>query len=379
MRTSLKLGTIFGVPIGLNFSWFFTFAFVTLILGLQVYPAIFEDADAWVHWTMAIVSGLLFFASILTHEMAHSLIAKAYGIPVKGITLFIFGGVSQITRDARRPFEEFVMAAGGPATSILLAGVFLALWLASGGGDSGPLEVMWQWLWIMNLGVGAFNLAPGFPMDGGRIVRSALWGLTGNFFVATRWASRGGQLMAGGLMLLGVLAIVRIVGWLDPFGGIWLLVLGLFLERAARQSWQQVRMLDVLRRYRAVDVMSVECATVPSDATLREVAQHHAHGQQHFCFFVTEGERVVGMLAHDAVRPRPGWTRRWDTVTAGETMIRASQVPVVRPQEDAASVLQTMNAADLFYVPVVEEGRLLGVVGQDALMRLLFSRREAAL
>jgi Zn-dependent protease/predicted transcriptional regulator len=379
LRTSLKLGTIFGVPIGLNFSWFFTFAFVTLVLGLQVYPAIFEDAAPWVHWTMALVSGLLFFASILTHEMAHSLIARAYGIPVKGITLFIFGGVSQITRDAKRPFEEFVMAAGGPATSILLAGVFLALWLASGGGDGGPIEVMWQWLWIMNLGLGAFNLAPGFPMDGGRIVRSALWGLTGSFFTATRWASRGGQLMAGGLMLLGFLAIVRVIGWLDPFGGIWLLVLGLFLERAARQSWQQVRALDVLRRYRAVDVMSVECPTVPSDATLREVAQLHAHGQQRFCFFVTERERVVGMLTHEAVRPRPGWTRRWDAVTAGETMTRASQVPVVRPQEDAASVLQTMNAADLFYVPVVEEGRLLGVVGQDALMRLLVSRREVAL
>jgi len=376
LRSSVRLGTIFGVPIGLNFSWFFTFAFVTLLLGLRVYPTIFGGAALWVHWTMAVISGLLFFVSILIHEMAHSLIAKAYGIPVKGITLFIFGGVSQITRDAKRPFVEFVMAAAGPATSILLAGVFLVLWLASGGGADQPLEVMWQWLWVMNLGLGAFNLAPGFPMDGGRIVRSALWGITGNFSKATHWASRGGQLMAYGLMLLGFLAIIRVVSWLDPFGGLWLVVLGMFLDGAARQSWRQVKALEALGRYRAVDVMAVECPTVPSGATLREVVQLYAHGQRRFYFFVTEGERVVGMLTHDAVRP--GWTRRWEEVTAGEIMTAASQVPTVTPREDAASVLQTMNAVDLFYLPVVEGGRLLGVVGQDALMRLLATRREVA-
>jgi Zn-dependent protease/predicted transcriptional regulator len=374
LRSSVKLGTIFGVPVGLNFSWFFTFAFVTLILGIQVYPAIFEDTAVWVHWLMAVASGILFFASILTHEMAHSLIARAYGIPVKGITLFIFGGVSQITRDAKRPFAEFVMAAAGPATSILLSGFFLFLWWASGGGGR-PIEVMWQWLWIMNLGLGAFNLAPGFPMDGGRIVRSALWGITGNYLTATLWASRGGRLMAYGLMLLGFAALVRLITWLEPFSGVWLMLLGLFLEGAARQSWRQVQALEVLRRYRAVDVMTLECPMVPRDATLHEVAQLYAEGQQRFCLFVTEGEHVVGMLTHEQVRPGPGWTRRWDVATAGESMTNAALVPVVAPQDDAASVLQTMNAADLPCLPVVEGKRLVGVVGQDALTCLLAARK----
>ncbi len=375
MSGTIRLGSILGVPISLNLSWFFTFAFVTLILGTRVYPDVFEESSPWVPWAMAIVSGLLFFASILTHEMAHSLIARAYGIPVKGITLFIFGGVSQITKEAARPLSEFIMAFAGPATSVLLAGLFLGLWWFTGAGDDEPLPVMWQWLWLMNLGLGAFNLAPGFPMDGGRILRSVLWGVTGNYRKATLWASRAGQGVPYFLMLVGFATIVRLFSWLEPMSGLWLVVLGMFLEGAARQSWRQTEVLEALRLYRAADVLRPSCPTVDRQQTLADVAATPAIRTEPFCLFVTAQERVTGVLcAADLSRvPR----NRWPLVTAGEAMTPAARVPVVRPEEDAASVLQTMDAAGMPCLPVVQDGRLMGYVSRHDVLRLLARHQTA--
>lgn len=369
MRGSIRLGSVLGVPISLNLSWFFTFAFVTLILGLRVYPDVFEDSSPWLPWAMAVISGLLFFGSILTHEMAHSLIARAYGIPVKGITLFIFGGVSQITREAARPLVEFIMAFAGPATSVLLAGIFLALWWLTGGGDDEPLTVMWQWLWLMNLALGAFNLAPGFPMDGGRILRSALWGVTGNYRKATLWASRAGQGMAYALMLLGFASIVRLFPWLEPMSGLWLVVLGMFLEGAARQSWRQTEVLEALRIYRAADALKTSCPTVDAHQTIDAVADSPAVKGEPFCLFVTENERVVGLIGAGNLSNVP--QARWPLTTAGEAMTPAAHVQVVSPEEDAASILQTMEAEETLCLAVVQDGHLLGYVGRNDILRLL--------
>ena len=374
MRGSVRLGSILGVPIILNLSWFFTFAFVTLILGLRVYPDVFKDSSPWLPWAMAVASGLLFFASILTHEMAHSLIARAYGIPVKGITLFIFGGVSQITKEAARPLVEFIMAFAGPATSVLLSGLFLGLWWLTGGGDDQPLPVMWEWLWLMNLGLGAFNLAPGFPMDGGRILRSFLWGVTGNYRKATLWASRCGQGMAYLLMLVGFASLVRLVPWFEPASGLWLVVLGMFLEGAARQSWRQTEVLEALRVYRAADALSPSCPTVDAGLTLSEVAATPAAQVRPFCLFVTEQERVVGLLSPVALLKVP--RSRWSTMTAGEAMTPAARVHVVRQDEDAASILQAMDAEEMPCLPVVEDGRLLGYVSRDAVLRLVARHQQ---
>jgi Zn-dependent protease/predicted transcriptional regulator len=374
LRSSVKLGSIFGVPIGLNFSWFLTFGFVILILAVRVYPDIFPDSGAWLYWPMAVVSGVLFFASILTHEMAHSLIARAYGIPVKGITLFIFGGVSQITKEATRPLAEFIMAFAGPATSVLLAGMFGLLWWLTGAGEGEPLAVVLEWLWLMNLFLGAFNLAPGFPMDGGRILRSALWGLTGNYRQSTRWASRIGQLMAYTLMAIGFAGIVRLVPWMDPVGGLWLIVLGMFLEGAARQSWRQVRTLEFLKTFRARDVMTTDFPTIEASAPIAEVLAASPVARRAGCVFVVEDQRVVGLIQADALRNLS--RARWQTTPASELMTPTAQVRVVGPDEDAASILQTMEAEDLSGLPVVEDGRLLGLVSRETVARLLVGHRE---
>jgi Zn-dependent protease/predicted transcriptional regulator len=374
LRSSVRLGTIFGVPIGLNYSWFFTFGFVILILAIRVYPDVFPDSGAWLYWVMAVVSGLLFFASILTHEMAHSLIARAYGIPVKGITLFIFGGVSQITKEAARPLAEFIMAFAGPATSVLLAGVFAFLWWLVGAGEGEPLPVVLEWLWLMNLFLGAFNLAPGFPMDGGRILRSALWGLTGNYRQSTRWASLVGQLMAYTLMAVGFAGVVRLIPWLDPVGSLWLIVLGMFLDGAARQSWRQVRTLELLKTFRARDIMTTDFPTIEAGASVGEVPAANPAGLRAGCVFVVEDQQVVGLIQADALRKLG--RARWQTTPASALMMPTSRVRVVGLEEDAASILQIMEAEGLSCLPVVEGGRLVGVVSREGVARLLVGQRE---
>jgi Zn-dependent protease len=374
LRSSVKLGSIFGVPIGLNYSWFLTFGFIILILATQVYPDLSPNSDASLYWLMAIISGLLFFASILTHEMAHSLIARHYGIPVKGITLFIFGGVSQITKEATRPLAEFIMAFAGPATSVLLAGMFGLLWWLAGAGEGKPLAVMLEWLWLMNLFLGAFNLAPGFPMDGGRILRSALWGITGNYYQSTRWASRIGQLMAYGLMAIGFAGIIGLIDFLDPVGSLWLIVLGMFLESAARQSWRQARTLDFLKTIHARDVMTSELPTAAADIPIAEVLASSPATRSAGCVFVVDDQKVVGLIQAGDLR-KIG-KDQWQTTPASRVMTPTAQVAVIGPEEDAASILQKMEAQDLSGLPVVDGGRLIGLVSRESLARLLAGHQE---
>jgi CBS domain-containing protein len=226
----------------------------------------------------------------------------------------------------------------------------------------------------MNLFLGAFNLAPGFPMDGGRILRSALWGLTGNYRQSTRWASRVGQLMAYTLMAVGFAGIIRLIPWLDPVGSLWLIVLGMFLESAARQSWRQVRTLEFLKTFHARDVMTTDFPTIEASASIAEVLAANPAALRAGCVFVVEDERVVGFIQADALRSlsRAGW----QTTPAGELMTPAARVRVAGPEEDAASILQTMEAEDLSGLPVVAGGRLLGFVSREGLARLLIGHRE---
>ena len=197
---------------------------------------------------MAIASGVVFFASILLHELAHSVVALKQGIPVKNITLFIFGGVSQIGGESRRPLHEFVMAIIGPLTSLALAGVFFAAWwLFTGLSDEDPIAIVLQWLAFMNLILAAFNMAPGFPMDGGRVLRSVIWGLSGNSLTATRIATLAGRGLGYGLMVLGGLTLFgTFSGYVSEFSGVWFIILGMYLENSAKQSWFQAKAIDLL-------------------------------------------------------------------------------------------------------------------------------------
>jgi Zn-dependent protease/CBS domain-containing protein len=350
------------------------------VLALRVYPDFFPEGSEHrdnvpLHFAMAAVSGLAFFASVVLHELAHSIVARKQGVGVKGITLFIFGGVAQITGDSPRPLYEFIMAVVGPLTSLAIGGIcFLAWWLVGDFNSEQPGFVVLQWLLMMNLVVGVFNLAPGFPMDGGRILRSALWGISGNFHSATRIATLGGRGL--GLFLIGLGPVASIVGilglssFLDPWSGLWFFLLGLFLEQSARQSWAQTRALQALSQATATQLMSQDLHTVRPFQRLRDIREVGARPRRPFLYFVSDADNgVMGVLTESRVA-RVRAEQRADA-TVGEVMQAVDQTPVAAASDDGARMLQAMEAADVWHLPVVDDGRVIGVVSKDSLLRLI--------
>ena len=377
MRGNIKIARVQGIPIYVNVTWFLTLAFVTSVLALQVYPETFplgsDLRDNYlVHWLMALGSGLVFFGSVLLHELAHSLVAKKNGIPVKGITLFIFGGVAQITQDARRPRTEFIMAIVGPLTSLLLCAIFLGLWWLVGDfAEDKPLPAVLEWLGLMNFVVGVFNLVPGFPMDGGRVLRSALWGITGSFRKATRWAAWSGRAVGFGLIGLGGVIALGFFSFTHPWNGVWLAVVGFFLDSAARQSWFQVQALDALARYKAEEIMAEELSTAGSEERLADVLARIQPGRR-FTFFVKKDEQVVGVLTEKEVAKLTPIER--DRATVEEVMLPRDEVAIAGPSDDGATLLQNMDAADVWALPVVSKGQVIGVVSRENLIRIVAAR-----
>jgi Zn-dependent protease len=373
VNSNIQVAKLLGIPVMVNLSWLFTLAFVTTILAVRFYPTVIPPRseyrdDIVLHWGMAIASGLIFFLSILIHEFAHSIVALRFGIPVKSITLFIFGGVSQIGGEARRPFHEFLMAIMGPLTSLILAIGFLGLWFAIGRSETSPIAIVLEWLFLMNLIIAAFNMAPGFPMDGGRVLRSILWGVSGNLFKATRLATLAGRGLGYALMMIGAVAFFGLIEFIDPWSGAWFAILGLFLESSARQAWIQTKALDILSKYAAEDIMVADLMTAEERDILRYVVSRSI--SPHYLFFISDDdEQVVGVLTErevDAV-DIDARNRR----TAGEVMVPTASMPVAAPREDAASILQRMESDSLWHLPVVSEGRVIGVVSKDSILRIL--------
>jgi Zn-dependent protease/CBS domain-containing protein len=361
----------------------FTIVFVTAFLALSVYPDIIPPGSPnrdkeWVHWVMALSSGLIFFGSILIHELAHSVVAMRFGIPVRSITLFIFGGVSQIGGEAKRPRHEFLMAIVGPLTSLILAGVFFGLWFAVGDNEDDPVNIVLEWLFLMNLIIAAFNMAPGFPMDGGRVLRSLIWGVSGNLYRATRLATLVGRTMGYSLMIVGAISFLGLFDeYVDPWSGLWFAMLGLFLESSARQAWFQAKALEVLSSVTAEDIMNRELPTTDSQVALTYLANRN---DEHYIYFVeNDEERVVGVLTEKEVAGVAPDERR--AATAGEVMSRTQDVEVAALKEDGASILQRMESAETWMMPVVSEGNVVGVVSKISLLRVLarnFIPREPA-
>lgn len=369
-----RIFSLFGIPIEVNPSWLFTLAFFVFVLGNDLYPGALEDEPAWFLWALALVSGLLFFTSIIIHELAHSLVAMRYGIPVRAITLFMLGGVSQITKEAKRPLIEFNTAVVGPLTSFLLAGMFLGLMFTPGVG-SGRAGVMFDFLFVMNLSLGVVNLAPGFPLDGGRVLRAAIWGLSGNYRRATYLAALCGRALGFALMATGLLVLVNVIPWFSPFSGAWFLLVGLFLDNAARQAWRQVEVLETLRKYRASNIMRTMLPTVPETTTVMEAVGRFFDPHFGLCaFIVDEQDHVLGMLSDlEAARvPKD----RWATTYAPQAMTPVQDVQTVESDDDLATTLEQLEGARQMQIPVVDAGRIVGYVSRIRIMNVLSAERQ---
>ncbi len=363
MWTSYRVGRLFGVPVGLNPSWFIAFALVTGMLALRVYPGAVPARGADLYWSMALVSGVLFFLSILLHELAHSVVAKAFGIPVRGITLFLLGGVSQITRDAPRARQEFLMAFAGPVTSLGLAAIALGAWVAAGAGQ-GPVAAVLEWLWLMNFAMGVFNLVPGFPLDGGRVLRAALWGVSGSYAGATRWAAYIGRAIAWLIVAFGAASILLGEFGAGIIGGLWLVAIGVFLDLGARGSWLRVRSLMALRERSVGELAESDWPMVAPYALISDIdAEGMVADDDNLV--VVEDRRVVGILLGGSALRALAVS---GSSTAASAMIPAERLDPVGAGETALVAWERMEADDLDLLPVIDGDRFAGIVRRRAIL-----------
>ena len=352
-----RIGQTFGISIYVHSSWFIIFALISYSLATQ-FTAQHPTWRTSQHWTLGILASLLFFVSVLIHELGHSIVALRYRLPVNSITLFVFGGVSEIGREPAKAAQEFFIAAAGPATSFLLAGTFFAASRLASTSEMGA--ALFGWLAEMNLILAIFNLAPGFPLDGGRIFRAIAWGITGSFSRATRLAAHAGQIVAGGMILWGIFLALR--G--DVVGGVWLAFIGWFLLSAARGSLMQMNVRGSLDGLRAADA-TINVPVVSGSMTLDEYAQEVVRTGQRFHVVSVSGQ-LAGMVTANSTQrvPRSDW---------GVTSVQAIMQPwgsiqPASPQEPVMSVVKRMRDAGIAAMPVVENGKWLGVITHDSLL-----------
>jgi Zn-dependent protease/predicted transcriptional regulator len=356
-----------GIPIYLHSSWFIIFALITLSLGTQ-FTAQHPTWSPSQHWALGIITSLLFFASVLIHELGHSLIAKHYKIPVVSITLFIFGGLAKISRDPERPGQEFNIAIAGPITSFLLAGGFGLVYLSTPAG--GMLSEASKLLAQINLTLGIFNLVPGFPLDGGRILRSIAWGITHDFSKATRIASLSGQTFAYLLMIAGIWKGMIAKDWV---GGLWLVFIGWFLKSAAQESYAQVAIRDTLRGVRASDIMTPDVPSVPRDISLEDYV-HEVLRTGRRCHLVTGAGQPVGLITLRSLSTFP--RDEWSNTSVQAAMLPRDRIHWASPEEPVLGILDRMQNEDINQMPVVSEGNIVGLIGRDAILRAIQTRLQ---
>lgn len=363
---SIRIGKVFGIPIEINASWFFIFLLVAVTLTTGYFPQQLEGLPLVAYATMGLVTTVAFFGSVLLHEFAHSLVARAGGLRISRITLFIFGGVSQMEDEPQRPGLEFVMASAGPGMSLLLAaGLYLLGETLVALRASSAVIVVIDYLVVINLSVGIFNLLPGFPLDGGRILRAALWGITGNLLKATEWASRMGQLIGMGLIAVAVLGVLLF----QTFDLIWFAVMGWFISGLATTAYQQQVVKSRLAEVPVSAIMSASPVLVSADLTLEEMAHSHFLGGRHTRYPVVADGVVMGLVDIQAARAVP--REQWPHTTAGGVARTDLSELFVDPETTVDTILPRLDPSQVGVVLVVEDGRLAGIVTRADVIRLL--------
>lgn len=368
---SFRLGAILGFEIRIDFSWFIIFFLILWTFGAAVFPHEFPGLSPVTYYVMGTAGALLFFASLIAHELSHSLVAKTKGIPVEGITLFIFGGMARTRLDAASPGEEFQIAGIGPLTSLLLAVVFYGLeWAGTALGWPVAVTGVAGYLGIWNIALAVFNLLPGFPLDGGRLFRSVVWRVTGDPGKATRWASTGGRWLGYLLVAVGVLNVF--MGYM--LNGLWLVFIGWFLRNAAESSYQQFLLRNALGGVRAEHAMTRNPETVPSGITLRELVDEHFMLRRYHAFPVVQDGRPVGLVTLARVKDVP--REEWDLRTVADVMEPTGPGIVVLSSDPLERVLEKLNSADTHRVLVVDDDELTGIITGTDIASWLRRTRE---
>ncbi|MCC6147236.1 MAG: site-2 protease family protein [Anaerolineaceae bacterium] len=371
MNSGIKLGHLWGIPIRMHLSWLVIIALMTWSLGAGYFPEEFQSYNSWVYWGLGLLTSILFALSVLLHEMGHAYVALHYQIPVKGITLFIFGGLSEITEEPKTPQAEFFIAIAGPLVSFGLALLFGGLWLFNK--QFIFLAAPSEWLGRINLTLAIFNMIPGFPLDGGRVLRSLVWTATKNVKRASRVSSIAGQIIAFGFIGIGIYIILQ--GQL--FNGIWLIFIGWFLQNAAATSFAQIGLRYILQEARVWQVMSRDLPLVPGNISINELVNSRIiiggrrfflvadSATNNYCGIVTINE-INGVAPED-----------WKKVTAGEIMMPCDKVLEVSPELSLMEALQKMDDKNVAQVPVRGAGNtVVGLLSREQVLRYVRTRAE---
>jgi Zn-dependent protease/CBS domain-containing protein len=353
----LKLFKLLGFEVNIDLSWIIIAGLITWSLASWIFPNMIPGLSEATYWYMGIVGALGLFASIVAHEFCHSIVARRFGMPMKGITLFIFGGVAEMGDEPPTAKAEFSMAIVGPLSSIAIGAICYGIYRAgeSAGWNPPVISVIYYLAYINGL-LAAFNLLPAFPLDGGRVLRSILWGAKGNLRWATRISSTIGSAFGIGLIIFGVFQFIR--G--NIIGGVWMFLIGMFLRSAAQMSYQQLLVRKALEGESVRRFMNVQPVTVPDNITVAQLVEDYIYKYHYKMFPVLSGDRLVGCVTTREVKeiPRENWTHE----TIREAASACSPENTISPDTDAIKALGRMNQTGVSRLLVVEDGHLVGIV-----------------
>jgi len=368
LRSQIKLGRIGGIGIGLHYSWFIIAILITLSLAAH-FHSVTPGWNEAITWAAAVITSLLFFLTLLLHELAHSVVAKSCGLNVREITLFALGGVSQIESEAPNAKSEFWIGIVGPLTSFVIGGICILLARLSGWlpntEPAHPILAVLLWLGYINIALAGFNMIPGYPLDGGRVLRSLAWWITGNMERATRIASQIGQGVAFLFILWGLYRFF--VG--ENFGGLWMAFIGWFLLDAARSSYLQAGVVAGLRDRSVGDLMERDCASVEGYISMRDFVDEYLLHSTSRCFLVMQDHHAVGVITPSEIKKVP--RDAWDQTSVQAVMTPLNKLVEVPPDMPALKALELMSKGNWYQLAVVSDGKLQGLFSRDQILRFL--------
>ncbi|HTV60618.1 MAG TPA: site-2 protease family protein [Verrucomicrobiae bacterium] len=369
-RHRIPIGRLFGITIDLDYSWFLIVGLLTWILAVSYYPVEFRGWSKGEYWLMGLITAVMLFVSVLIHELGHSVVAKRFGLSVPRITLFLFGGVSQIAAEPPSAAVEFWIAVVGPVVSFALAALFweleqLLAW-------SQPLYALAKYLALLNLILGVFNLIPGFPLDGGRVFRALVWRITGKYQRATAIAGVTGRFFGFFLIFIGVWEALS--G--NFIGGLWIAFIGWFLESAAGSQLQQEVLKHLLGEHKVIDAMKRDFPEIAGSVTLQELVDNHVLPGGNRYFIVRDSGGTAGMVTLGGIRSVP--RAAWADTTAAQIMVPLEKLATTRPDAVLWSALEKMGRDGVNQLPVVQGNSVVGVLSRDDLLHYLQVLRSFA-
>jgi Zn-dependent protease/predicted transcriptional regulator len=367
MEASISLGHIRGIPIGLHYSWFIVFGLLTFSLASGFFPRMYPDWEPIVYWITGALASILLFVSVLLHELGHAFTAQAKGIPVRSITLFIFGGVANIGEDSETARDEFAIAIMGPVVSVAIAAISGALYFTIGRIQE-QFEAVLMYLAIVNTILVVFNMIPGFPLDGGRVFRAILWGITGNVMTATRIASMVGVFIGYAFIIGGIFFVFSV-----PITGIWMIAIGWFLQNAADQAYKQLQLRRTFEGVRVRQLMEPNPITVSAYITLEDLVDHYMLGRNLRGLPVVDNGILAGIITLNDIKDTP--RDQWPQYRVLDRMTPREQLVTCGPDTELDEVLQLMSEKDFHQIPILQDGTLVGLLTRGQVIRFLQLRQ----